>query len=159
MAPAPWGCCVLSLPFTVSLLLLIQATAELPRDRWLCTGQAATGFAFDRSSRTWGPTTFKPDGRFTIAAVPMKAQTPPFQWVIAPEGRAVIEGGLCGSVFQADTFLHCSGFGGRFTFNRRSQRYMHWFPGGYASYAPGVNDITDEKADTPYIEIGTCTRL
>jgi hypothetical protein len=89
----------------------------------------------------------------------MKDEKPAFQWVVAPEGRAVIEGGFCGSDFAADTFLHCRGFGGNFTFNRRSQRFERWYPGGYASYAPGVNDITDENADTPFIEIGTCTRL
>jgi hypothetical protein len=141
------------------ILLLAQSSPELPRDRWLCTGQAATGFEYDQASHSWRPTKFKPDGRFIIAALPVKSKTASFQWVIAPEGKAPIEGGFCGSEFAADTFLHCSGLGGTFTFNRRSQRYIHYSHGGYVSYAPGVNDITDESADTPFIEIGTCTKL
>ena len=148
-----------SLSLTAVLLLLAQPAAELPRDRWLCTGQAATGFAYDQASHSWRTAKFKPDGRFVIAALPIKSKTAPFQWAIAPEGKAPIEGGLCGSEFAADTFLHCSGLGGKFTFNRRSQRYIQYVQGGYVSYAPGVNDITDASADTPSIEIGACAKL
>ena len=141
------------------LLLLAQTSPALPKERWLCTGQAATGFTYDQASHSWRVANFKPDGRFIIAALPIKSTTAPFQWVIAPEGRTPLEGGLCESAFVAETFLHCSGLGGTFTFNRRSQRYIHYYQGGYVSYAPGVNDITDESADTPVVEIGTCAQI
>lgn len=150
---------MLSASATVALLLMAQSTVNIPSDRWLCTSQTATGFFYDRSNRAWKPTTFKPEGRFIVAAIPMKGEMAPFQWVIAPEGEAVIMGGFCGKTFSAGTFLHCSGLGGTFSFNQRSQRYSHYFPGGYVAYAPGVNDLTDETADTPFLEIGTCSRL
>jgi hypothetical protein len=141
------------------LLLVAQSPTDLPSDRWLCTGQAATGFGYDQASHSWTRRNFKADGRFIVGALPIKSKAAAYQWVIAPEGKAPIEGGLCGSEFSADTFLHCSGFGGTFTFNRRSQRYIQYYQGGYAAYAPGVNNITDESADTPFMEIGTCARL
>jgi hypothetical protein len=55
----------------------------------------------------------------------------------------------CEAGFDEYGYLHCSGFGGKYTFNRKNGRYLLAYLVGYINVLPEINGISDEKIDTP----------
>jgi hypothetical protein len=65
---------------------------------------------------------------------------------------------FCDKDFNEQGFLFCQGLGENFNFNRKSLRFVHWFPFGYID-PPGASFWGKEGEATPFMEIGTCSAI
>jgi hypothetical protein len=64
----------------------------------------------------------------------------------------------CKDSFNSDGYLFWEGLGDDFKFNRKTLRFVHSFPFGYID-PPAGSFWGPEGAATPFIEIGTCSRV
>jgi hypothetical protein len=141
-----------SLLTAVSLTVSPAANAE----SWLCIGDLATGFAFNKETRRWEITKFNTnDSRYIISS----SQSKESPYLVRNFGSdSSFPLAFCKDGFSADTFLRCRGLVTDFSFNVKTMRYSYSYNVGYINPTPGVNDMK-EGDDTPLIEIGRCSRL
>lgn len=123
---------------------------------WLCVGDLATGFTFDKSTRRWRIANFNTnDSKYVVTESPSK-ESP---YIVRGFGAGnEFPVAFCKDGFQSETFLRCKGIGVDFAFNAKTLRYSYSYNVGYINPTPGLNDMK-EGDDTPMLEIGQCSRL
>lgn len=138
------------LVYYVMAQLLISASAKAgAEERYICLAEKAVGFAYESTTAKWKETEFNVDHKYVISQV----QRAKMEWRVN-----VISGvkfsTVCSRGFY-NNFLNCedpllqSSF---FRFNRELMRYISVNISGYH------NDISLFR-ETPYMEIGTCSKI
>ena len=159
---------LLGLTCSVCLTAEYGANASGCDLKWLCVSEKATGFAY--RSGTWSQTNFRPDYKYLIRPldeVSTGGRTGNEDYGVYQFGEAYPVFFCTQSFYEgfpdkSDTpagYIYCSSMTGFFSFNMYNLRFTHAYRGGYSVVVPKINNILDEGADTPLIEIGTCSPL
>lgn len=127
---------------------------------FLCIADQSTGFSYSQASRSWETKRFNvSDNRYIIR----KSNRNPYLWEVNQFGKdePFLPFSGCKDDFNDFGFLHCAGLGGELTFNRENGRYILYYMGQYAAYNPNsdVPDYRKDGGDTPFIEIGKCSKI
>lgn len=136
------------------ILLIIFNSKASATEQYLCAADKSSGFSFNKSTKEWTHTTFKANSKYVISESDNKNSA----FVIREIGDSMIIA-WCKDSFNEANFLFCDGLGGSFKLNRVNGRYISANLIGYVNVVPSANKITDETSDTPYIEIGKCSRF
>ena len=132
------------------------ALAGVPTDsrtgQYLCVSERSAGFKFDARADSWASTNFRTEAKYLVA--PSKNAQYAFQITKVGEN---IPTASCEDGFNEPGYLLCTGIGGEFKFNRDNGRFLLVYAIGYFNVLPKLNQITDEKSDTPFLEIGKCS--
>jgi hypothetical protein len=146
-------------------LLAMASTAALTAyagsPSYLCIGDQSTGFSMNKHGG-WGATSFR-TGRYVIR-VPDKGPDQP--GAAEHSAMAVYNFGdneprdyiYCTDDFNAAGYLFCKGVQERFSFNRKTLRFVHWFIDGYID-PPHQGLSESDGSARPFIEIGTCSQI
>ena len=134
---------------SASLGMLLADQTVAYAQQYLCVAEKSAGFAFDERTKDWKATTFRTDAKYLIA--PGRTREHAFQVTKVGEDSAFW---FCKAGFNENGYLYCDG-PGPFKFNKRNGRFLSGFLFGYINVAPG----TDERSDTPNLEIGKCSPL
>jgi len=146
-----------SLWVKLGLLLLIAEftmfsfSEVLGEERYICFPDHRTGFKYDASSKNWEQANFKSDHKYIIS----KSDDKRFTFEVKETGKN-FPTFSCKEGFNEHGYLMCQGIG-EFKFNKKNGRYILTFSVGYYNVLPDTDFSTDEKSDTPYIEIGKCS--
>ena len=149
---------------TITVLVLTALSIPAESDQFLCISDKATGFRYDVSSRSWHQSRFNPILRYVIYP-PGKDAT---RWKSAKYILKVV-GTLTPIAYCADAdnetpnqngeIIRCSNFSVELIFNKKNGRFSAAMQGD-SYYADGTNiegkTLTDETADTPTLQIGSC---
>jgi hypothetical protein len=151
----------LVIPFTVAIATIANAQTG---DEWLCTAEHSTGFAY--MAGEWSGTKFRATDEYIIRPLTAEEAEDTFTQVMWPDSNyGVFRQGSksayfgCTESFSGVGYLYCGGHSGFFGFSKRNLRFTHSQKGHYVAVVPGLNDITNDSADTPFIEIGTCKKI
>lgn len=156
-----------SMKYAISVFVVLSLnTLSLPAkaDQYLCVSDKATGFHYDTLSKSWSP------ARFNSI----------IKYVIYPPGKDVIKRksvkyllrvvgtthpiAYCGDAIgmtadNSDGIIRCADFSIELIFNKQNGRFSAAMQ-GYSYYADGTKIkgemLTDETADTPTLQIGSC---
>jgi hypothetical protein len=113
-------------------------------ETFLCSSEQATGFAFDKSSKTWRPVT--PDVTHKKYTLALSGAA----WEWKDFGEKV--GIKC--ISRPSGFIGCDSVE-RVVFNKKNLRFMITSPIGYVN----AGGISKEGNEAPLIEIGTCSKI
>ena len=147
----------------VSTLAIIASTAAFSGDQtkdvqgYICVGEKANGFNFNKSTRDWEHQTFQPGAKLVIARSKKEGAV----WEVKEVG-APISSSFCASDFDEYGYLKCRGLV-EFRFNKYSLRFLSATLFGFWNDAnprfkekfPHLQD--PEGNDAPGIEIGKCS--
>ncbi len=139
-------------------IVFVVSPAYAGAESWLCITDKSNGFVYNTILKEWRDATFRVErNRYIIRKSDQGGNAFEVRKFGQPSG---FPEAICKDGFEkgAGVFLHCNGFMGQFKFNRKTNRFLKTYLGGYWTYAPGVND-TREGDDTPSIDIGTCSPL
>lgn len=136
-------------------LLLVAALVPtiVHADQYLCIADSSVGFSFNKGTKSWERANFRVGENKYVLSGPKSEGA---AYLLTRMGSQFAEA-QCEKGFNDPGYLFCSGFGGDFKFNRRNGRYLKTYTVGYFNVVPGVNEVTDENSDTPYLEIGKCS--
>ena len=126
-------------------------------DQYLCAVDKSTGFRFDEESKEWRHTEFKADSKYVISKPASESPWVGTQAFLVRQIGGSFPVAFCEKDFTEPGFLSCNLMGRIFEFNRISGRFTTANTFGYHNVVPGVNDLTDENAGTPFISIGKCS--
>lgn len=146
------------LTFLATVALAASASAQVPAqpssgaEQYLCVSERSAGFKYDARTSTWNGTTFRTEDKYLIAP----SKDPRYAFQVTKVGEN-ISTASCKDGFNEFGYLFCSGLGGDFKFNRDNGRFLLVYAMGYFNVLPGVNKTTDEKSDTPFMDIGKCS--
>lgn len=125
---------------------------------FLCIADMATGYKFNSLSKRWEETSFRTeDSRYIF-----RQRNGADGYEVRRFGNELVfADALCEKGINEAGFIHCAGLGGRFVMNVHNLRYQHYSQGLYIAYNPTSEtpSLRTDGGDTPYIEIGRCTRL
>jgi len=134
-------------------ILPTGAAAQATGD-WLCIADQSTGFS--NHSGTWRSVDFNAGTRYIIK----RSQRQGVAWEVQEFGKpALIPTAICKADFNQFKLLFCEGLGSDFRFNAATGRFLNTYLIGYYSYVPGQPLMDKDGADTPSMEIGTCSAL
>lgn len=134
-------------------VILIPITA-FAAESYLCAADMATGFSFDKATKQWNATTFKPDKKYIVNKSLSKKAT----WEVKEVGTKYPLVGYKED-FSSEGYLYCNGFL-KFKMNNKSLRFLSaYLMGYYEDYTDQEPGEPEEGEDTPYIAIGKCSPL
>ena len=165
-------------------LILIFLAGNLSADdskddnSYICVPDTVVGFAFSAATKTWERANFRVGDRKYIVRPTKEDDTNfigrrgPFDepygvWKL-DEDVAFL---LCEEGVSKEDWLRCEvGINGKFVMNAFSKRYMVLYAGSYMVATIDFNwdddrenlirtDKEDEGGDTPFIEIGKCSKI
>jgi hypothetical protein len=155
---------MIRLVFVTALVATLSAGPAWPTSSdarsYLCIGERATGFAYDKRTKRWSPANFTAH-RYIVK----KPVIGPY----SPSGAlnsamAVYEFGqvdettpleFCEKDFNEIGCLFCSGWGDNFDFSRKTMKFIRSLAHGYIEPA----DQNIFEGATPFIEIGSCSAI
>ncbi len=111
------------------------------QETWVCVEEQATGFIFDKASRTWQPSVLIAQRRLVLQL----DQGAPRTWFVT-EPRRRESSYWCPSGWINDE-ISCSGVMGQFWMNRKTRRFMYVYKWGF---------LDGDTPDTPNLTIGKC---
>jgi hypothetical protein len=137
------------------LTLLIVSGPAFAATEYLCVAEQSTGFKYDKSTKAWRQAKLNKTQRYKIRRPRLEDfLTEPMAWAVVQNNDPVARFGCKNEINYG--FLDCSGPGtAQYMFNFRTMRYTSAFLYGYVN--SGLPKSPDERAETPYIEIGTCS--
>jgi len=148
---------------TLTAALSTMANAETGAE-WLCKAKHAAGFVYKAGQ--WSSTTFQETNEYIIRPLTEEEREDTFTKIIWPDSNYGIfrQGSTsvyfgCTESFSGVGYLYCGGHTSYFGFSNRNLRFVHSQQGQYVAVVPGLTDITNESANTSYIEIGTCQKI
>lgn len=148
MSRAGLLCLATAIPLLVPLGDAIAA-------QYLCVPDAAVGFHYNKTRKTWDDTHFKTDTHYVLA--PSKSGTPadkPYSWT---QVGSQYPDAYC-SEFTDAGVTRCDLVGGEIYINKNNGRYlMSFFWGYYIVGVPGPVPLTDDTSGTPMLQIGKCS--
>lgn len=119
-------------------------------DRYLCIAELAAGLSFDEARKKWEPSPFLADSKYIIAE-PDESISSLYEFVVTEVGLSSFSY-VCVSEFNDAGFIRCDGAFGYFMMNKTSGRFQSHYDYGYIE---GPEE--DSRANTPYVQIGTCS--
>ena len=124
-----------------------------------CIPDAATGFYFDESTKSWKPTNFNVEEKKYVLKEE-KASDEASAWILTELAETGERSVLVSCIdTQPDaTLVICDGGVNDFRFNKQSLRYMLFYPIGYVQPEEYIA-LSEEGSDTPHIEIGKCAPI
>jgi hypothetical protein len=139
----------------VILLVCLISTAANADESYLCIGEKATGFSFNEKTKEWGISSFKVHKYIVKKDSPDKGQ-----WKVYRFGNNTPEV-ECGYGFIVDTTLICeAGVGVEFRMNKINNRFLYLYYLGYwTDYEKKAKEMFGEGMNTPYMEIGKCSKI
>jgi hypothetical protein len=149
----------------LNLVALPARAGTGPDGPFLCIVEQATGFSFDKQSKSWKQTNFAPVEKFVLKRVKNNtlegvnkqiASSPRAAWGVWEFGFDAFGSAFCAADVDDHGFLWCRGVQSIFNVNLLSGRFLRTYTGFYAS---DPSRFPDDRADTPVIEIGKCTAL
>ncbi len=134
------------------------ADREKPKEQYLCIGEQMAGFGYDKNSKQWYSMKFSNTSKYVISRT-TRPNDVSFQITEVGDSHPY---GWCKEDFNSAGVLSCGMVMGDFTFNKNNGRFIRSSPFGYidvgqVSYRDPEKKITDDKTDTPYMEIGKCS--
>lgn len=140
----------------VFALNAMPASAET----FLCIADNATGYAYDPTSKEWKSAKFNFEGSRHIIKRSSGSQ---YAWEVNEYGvtEKWFPDAGCKEDFNTVGLLYCEGVGRDFRFNKSNGRYIFYFAGSYINFDPRSEREGYQKdgGDTPFIELGTCTKI
>jgi len=132
-------------------MCILFSQPVLAANKYICTADKSTGFKYEKYSKSWIETSFMADSKYIFS----KSKSSKYTYEVTKFGwKAPIS--LCNQIFSSRGSIACTeSLTSDFRFNKNTGRYILVMIGGYF-YS---NDNTDEKSDTPFIEIGKCLPL
>lgn len=134
------------------ILIILNYSFVFAEDQCLCVTNLATGFSYDNSLKQWKNANFEIDTKYIVS----KAKEDGFAFVVRRIGEDYPIA-KCKNTYNKYGYLFCEGFGTKFKLNRKNNRFIYIYDLGYYNVVSGLN--TDEKSDTPYMEIGKCSKF
>jgi hypothetical protein len=123
---------------------VVAVAATEPTESYLCSAEQATGFAFDKNLKKWGPVT--PD--VTHKKYTLSSSSGSWEWKDFGEKIGI----QC--ISRPSGFIGCDSVE-NIVFSKKSLRFMITSPFGYVN----TGGISKEGSETPLIEIGTCSKI
>jgi hypothetical protein len=139
---------------------------------YFCVSDAAGGVWFDKATNKWIGSTFSASERYVVKIVQhslmpdtLGNMSTTYTVSVAAHGQQAGEGIPCtsanGDLRKVDVGLNfigetgefsCMQFGGEWVMNLKNMRFLQ-------SYLWGYVDGVDDNRNTPYVQIGTCTKI
>ena len=143
--------------FLISFVFVNFYSLNVYADTYLCIAEKVTGFIYEETTKNWRSTNFTQKDKWLIKKTdPNDNFVKDFKRVVQQFGN---EGNeiYCKEQIDKYGFLYCTGALGTFRFNNKSLRYLYTHVLGY--YNTGRPKYPDKGSTTPYIEIGTCSKM
>ncbi len=131
-------------------LIVFNYSGASAEERYMCFPDFVTGFKYSERTGKWVETSFGTERKYIVSE--SDDEKYPLKVTIAGQDSLLC---LCGGFDQYGS-LSCYGAGREFKFNKKNKRYLCAYPSGYYNVVPDGVFSSDEKSDTPYIEIGRC---
>jgi len=131
------------------LLLLMVSTNIFANESYLCIADKATGFSFNKQSKTYE------SGNFNVSKSKYILKNNNNTWEWTDFGRKY---SLCKGSFNASGIFGCGGGVEEVTFNKNNLRYVKTSIFGYLAGGDKNSKIKDGENDL-YIEIGECSPM
>ena len=126
-----------------ALLFCLMCSLAVAQTSYLCVADKATGFYLNKSKNSWDATAFDTkDSKYLLYLKESK-----WEWKNFGEQFPF---GTCKQINENGD-VRCDGFG-TVLFSPKNLRYL-------LTYLPGYVFEHAQKSDTPYMEIGKCTRM
>jgi hypothetical protein len=145
---------ILSLVICEPLLMFLvfpDRSYALPETAYLCVPTISVGFTLNKTTGLWRPANFSVSGTRYL----LKKQPVGWAW---SEFGATGPADKCDDVNQGG-YIDCHGLVMNIMFDQKTLRFQEIQPFGYVGglwrMMPGTESA--EGADTPFIEIGSCT--
>jgi len=145
-----------------------QTQNDIESGSFLCIEEMSTGFSIDETGRGWKQTRFNTTKKFLVrpakeAEIFNKVAPGLIPYVVVTFGQEDASyrcGGGFGYNFGGEITpipqAYCNGFLGEFLVNRQTLRFLYTYTGGYIDSKQGAEQI---PGNTPFITLGTCSRL
>ena len=142
--------------FKILEFIMIGILASSPvfaeDESYVCVAESAVGFDYNNTSSQWESKDFKTDSKYVVS----KSSDVSKGWEVKKVGQS--EGTSCGSGFDENGFIRCSGILD-FLMNNKSLRYIVAHIYGYVIKDYPKGGPLEEGSLTPYLEIGKCSPL
>ena len=134
------------------VFIVFSVGAGAQADSYLCIADQATGFKFNKTTKTWAPATFNvTDDKFVIS----RSKTEKHVWKMTIVGEK--QPYTCrDQTPEYEDNLFCDVAFTKFQFSLESLRYMSVHPFGYVD---PFTELFKEGGQTPYMQIGKCSPL
>lgn len=124
-------------------------------EQYLCVADRAAGFWYSEGSG-WSPGALRTEAKYLVAKTRLGDME--LGWKVNVFGSSFFPFGSCKQNDMAPMMVACGhstpfSVFGTFHFNQRTNRFMRVYPALY------LNGDDRPSADTPYIEVGTCSTL
>ena len=137
--------------FLIMGLVIFAYSEASGEERYLCVPDNSTGFKYNKNSKTWEQANFSTNDKYIVTQSDDKRCA--FKVTRFGDTSRI---SCCEQGFNESGCLHCEGMI-TFYFNKKNGTYLLPHVLGYFSVLPGGFFETDEKSDTPYIQIGKCS--
>ena len=136
----------------LAALLPTQASAAT----WLCIPDMASGLSYNTTLRKWGHAKFNVAGeRFLVK----ESSVTDWEYEVREFGKeSVIPDAWCPKGPNEYGYMFCDGMYGQFKLNTKNLRYLRTYLAGYVEITPD-SDMIKEGENTPFIEIGKCSKI
>jgi len=139
----------------VLFFLIFTLSSTTKADNFICLAEKASGFSYNSLSKEWVPSTFTTNAKYVLS----KDKSSSNMYVVNKIGDDNNEFS-CKDGINAAGFIFCKTFGAtaEFRMNINNLRFISGSILGYYNVTPKGN-ITDESSNTPFIEIGKCSKF
>ena len=126
-------------------------------DSYVCVAEKSTGFHYNQKTHQWDDARFRTDTKYLIRKADQNDV-----WE-KNHNMAVVIFGKKKSEFRCQEgindvgLLLCYSLSGQFKFNNLSLRFLRSMTFGY--YNNGYGKFPDKLSASPFLEIGTCTKM
>ena len=135
------------------VFIVISVATGAVADSYLCMADQATGFKFDKATKTWGPVSFDVSSDKYIVA---RSKDESYTWVVTKAGDDQPLFYCKDDIGADDQLLDCNLFDPSFHFDVRTLRFTAIRVQGYI--VPSGDGRNEGDAE-PLMEIGTCAPL
>jgi hypothetical protein len=135
--------------------LAFAIPAQASAESWLCIADLSSGLIYRQGLNKWQTAVFDTEGkRFIIKPAVDSSQ----KYEVNEFGStSKFPMAFCENGPNEYGYLFCKGLFSEFKFNTINQRYIRTYVAGYVEVVGG-NDVK-EGGDTPFIEIGKCSKI
>jgi hypothetical protein len=133
------------------VFLVFSVAAGAVADSYLCMADQATGFTFDKATKTWSRTNFNVSNSKYVVA---RSKDERYTWTVTQVGEETPIAFCKDDIRAHNQFLNCAVNDPSYYFNFKSLRYA-----ATAAVASILITGTDEGPPTPFVEIGKCSPL
>ena len=137
------------------VFIVLSVAAGAQADSYFCVADASTGFAFDKTTKTWESANFDVSDHEYILA---RSKIEGFAWTVTKVGDKHPTA-FCKDDMRGDyAYMRCAFFGTTFRFSSKTRRFMRVRADGYVR--SDVWGLGGKEGDnTPLMEIGKCSPL